>query len=287
MAMQNPRLRLDWKHWISMIEIIVIIIAVFTATYLLLIRCRKGHAAWSDFLGWDYTHRGLYGDGIPENSMKAFRKAKEAGYGIELDVHLLADGNLAIIHDSSIKRMTNADVLIEDLSADQLNEYYLENSLETIPNFADVLSLIDGAVPLIVELKCVRNNYVALCEAVCKLLDSYKGAYCLESFDPRCIRWLKNNRPEILRGQLSEDYFKSPNSKLPWYLKFMLVHHLYNFMTVPDFVAYKYSDRRKLSNYLCKKVWGAKGIVWTVKTKDEYCQAKKEDWISIFEGFIP
>lgn len=268
---------------------IIIFLGLFLifSLYLLSIRCRSGHADWSKFLGWSYAHRGLHGGGIPENSMKAFRKAKEAGYGIELDVHLLADGHLGVMHDASLKRVANADVLIEDLRADQLCEYYLNGSLETIPNFKDVLDMINGAVPLVVELKCVRNNYAALCETACRILDSYDGAYCLESFDPRCVRWIKKNRPELLRGQLSENYFKSPDSPLPWYLKFVLVNQLLNFLTVPDFIAYRYSDRKRLSNYLCKKIWRAKGVAWTVISKDEFTQAKNEDWIPIFEGFIP
>lgn len=278
---------MDWKLWISMIKYILILLIVLFLMYLFSLRCRRGHADWSKLLGWVYAHRGLHGDGIPENSMKAFRKAKEAGYGIELDVHLLSDGNLAVIHDESLKRVANADVFIEDLCVNQLSEYYLDNSLETIPNFKDVLDMIDGAVPLIVELKCVKNNYAALCETTCKLLDSYDGAYCLESFDPRCVRWLKRNRPELLRGQLSEDYFKTPDSPLPWYLKFVLVHQLLSFLTIPDFIAYKYSDRMKLSNTLCRKIWGAKGFVWTIKSKEDFYQAQKENWIPIFEGFIP
>ncbi len=269
-----------------MISFVIVLFVIFVV-YLFLLRCRKGHGDWTKFLGWAYSHRGLHGNGIPENSMKAFRKAKEAGYGIELDVHLLADGNLGVIHDASLKRVANADVNIEDLRADQLNDYYLEGTLETIPNFKHVLDMVNGEIPLIVELKCVNNNYATLCETTCKMLDSYNGAYCLESFDPRCVRWLRRNRPELLRGQLSEDYFKTADSPLPWYLKFVLVHHLLSFLTVPDFIAYKYSDRKKISNFLCRKIWGAKGFVWTVKSKQEFHQAEKENWIPIFEGFIP
>lgn len=269
-----------------MINCMIVLLAVF-GLYLLSLRSRRGHADWTKFLGWSYAHRGLHGNGIPENSMKAFRKAKDAGYGIELDVHLLADGNLAVIHDASLKRVANADVFIEDLRADQLDDFYLNGTLETIPNFKHVLDMINGEIPLIVELKCVRNNYAALCETTCKMLDSYNGAYCLESFDPRCVYWLKKNRPELLRGQLSENYFKSPGSPLPWYLKFALVNHLLNFLTFPDFIAYKYCDRKTLSNFLCRKVWRTKGVVWTVKSKQEFSQAAKENWIPIFEGFIP
>ena len=94
--------------------------------YLLLLRCRKGHPEMEALRGWSYAHRGLHGNGVPENSMQAFRLAKEAGCGIEFDVHLMADGNLAVIHDASLKRTAGAEVYIEDLEVNQLQNYFLE-----------------------------------------------------------------------------------------------------------------------------------------------------------------
>lgn len=257
------------------------------ALYVLSTVGRTGHQGLRELRKWSYAHRGLHGSGVPENGMEAFRRAKDAGYGIELDVHLLSDGNLAVVHDSALKRTTGADGVVEDLTTQQLREYKLEGTEETIPEFRQVLELFDGCAPLIVELKCVRNNYAVLCKTVCEMLDGYKGAYCLESFDPRCIFWLRKNRPDIIRGQLTENYFKSANAKLPWYLKFALVNQILNFLTLPDFVAYKYSDRKTIGNVLCRKLWGIQGVTWTLKNQQEFDSASKEDWIPIFEGFRP
>lgn len=234
-----------------------------------------------------YAHRGLYGEGVPENSMAAFLRAKEAGYGIELDVHLLKDGELAVIHDASLRRTAGADVRIEDLTSDELENYHLGSTEQTVPNFRHVLERMEGKVPLIVELKCERNNYKELCQKACEMLDSYKGSFCVESFDPRCVYWVRKNRPDIVRGQLTENYFATPNSKLPWYLKFMLRHQMLNIFTQPDFIAYRYSDRNTISNTICKKIWGAQLVSWTLKTKEEYDTAVKEGWIPIFENFQP
>ncbi len=268
--------------------ILAVIIIVFLALlYILSTIGRVGHEGLSDLRGWAFAHRGLHSDGVPENSMLAFRRAKDAGYGIELDIHLLADGNLAVIHDSSLKRTTGCDGFIEDLSTQQLSQYYLEGTLQTIPPFQDVLNLFNGAAPLIVELKCERNNYALLCETACKMLEEYKGAYCLESFDPRCIYWLKKNRPDLIRGQLSENYFLSKNSKLLWYLKIALSFQMLNFMTLPDFVSYRYRDRKHISNAVCRKLWGVQGVAWTIQNQRDYDKAIKEDWIPIFEGFLP
>jgi glycerophosphoryl diester phosphodiesterase len=88
----------------------------------------------------------------------------------------------------------------------------LENTDQTIPEFTQVLELFAGKAPLIVELKAANNNHAALCEAACKLLDQYEGPFCVESFDPRCVLWLKKHRPDIIRGQLVEDFTKIESS---------------------------------------------------------------------------
>lgn len=267
--------------------IVLLIIVVLLVLYVLSTMCRKGHPGLQKLRGWSYAHRGLHGDGVPENSMEAFRRAKEAGYGVELDVHLLADGNLAVMHDSFLARTTGAEGRIEDLSAAQLSEYYLAGTKETIPLFADVLTLFAGEAPLIVELKAQPNNYGELCQKACDMLDSYDGVYCIESFDPRCIYWLKKYRPDIIRGQLTENYFATPGSKLPWPLKFVLVYQMLNFLTLPDFVAYRFSDRKNFSNSLVRNLWGVQGVTWTLTSQDDYDTAVAENWIPIFEGFRP
>ena len=266
--------------------ILGILLALFLL-YLLALRCRRGHAMLAKLQGWGYAHRGLHGNGVPENSMEAFRLALEGGYGIELDVHLMKDSNLAVIHDASLKRTANADVKIEDLTLADLPQYRLEGTDETIPLFKDVLALYEGKAPMIVELKAERGNHAALAKAVCDMLDGYKGDFCLESFDPRVIHWLRKNRPDLCRGQLAENFFRSPTSKLPPYLKFVLTHQLENFLVVPDFVAFKFADRKLLGIWLVKKLWRVQGVSWTIKTQEDYDTALKEGWLPIFEGFRP
>lgn len=266
--------------------IILAVLMLVAVLYVLSTVGRKGHPDLSKLRGWAYAHRGLHGDGVPENSMEAFRRAKKAGYGIELDIHLLKDGELAVIHDSLLVRTTGAEGRIEDLTAEELKNYSLEGTGETIPLFREVLDLYAGEAPVIVELK-EHKNYAALCHAACKILDSYKGAYCLESFDPRCIYWLRKHRPDLIRGQLTENYFKGSKAKLPWYFKFVLRHQMLNFLTRPDFVAYRFADRKTVSNVLCRKLWGMHGVTWTIKTLEDYNTAVAEDWLPIFESFKP
>lgn len=254
---------------------------------LLAIRCRRGHPGLKDLQGWAYAHRGLHGNGVPENSMAAFRAALDGGYGAELDIHLLRDGNLAVIHDSLLNRTTGQAGRVEDLTTEELKNYRLEGTEETIPEFMDVLTLFQGKAPLIVELKPADGNHAALAEAACKMLETYPGIFCMESFDPRCLVWLKRNRPDIIRGQLSENYFKTRND-LPGLLRFLLTHNLLNFLTVPDFIAYNYPHRKDTPSIpLCLQLWKAQGVSWTLRSQAEYDTAAAEGWLPIFEGFRP
>ena len=265
----------------------VIVLAGILLLYILSTYCKEVHSGLSAIQGWAYAHRGLHGHGAPENSLEAFRRARDAGYGSELDVHLLADGNLAVIHDHKLERTTGASGVIEDLTAAELASYKLEGTEETIPLFSDVLQLYSGAAPLIVELKATAKNIHELCEKTCQLLDSYNGAYCVESFDPRCVYWLRKNRPDIIRGQLTENFFASPTSKLPWIIKFIMRHQILNFLTKPDFVAYKYADRKTISNVICRKLWRTQGVSWTLQSQEEHDTAVSEGWIPIFENYLP
>ncbi len=272
--------------------IIIGIILFICLLYLLSLKGRRSHPKLDELKKWDYAHRGLHvKPDIPENSMHAFYRALEKGYGIELDVHLLRDGSLAVIHDSTLERTTGKVGKIEDLTADELKSYHLEGTLETIPLFRNVLELFEGRAPMIIELKTAGNNGAKLCEAVFRELESfrgegYRGLYCVESFDPRCLLWLRKNRPEVVRGQLAQDFLKS-HSGMGKIVDFVLTVLLANFLTSPDFIAYKFQDRKNISNQLCLKLWRMQGASWTIKNKKQYDQAKKENLIPIFEKFEP
>ena len=267
--------------------VILAVSALLLLLYALAVRGRKGHAGLAALRGWNYAHRGLHDETQPENSMAAFRAALEKGYGMELDVHLLADGQLAVIHDSTLLRTTGAEGRIEDLTEQQLSDYRLEGTEETIPSFRKLLELVAGKVPLIVELKPVGNNHAQLCRTACDMLDNYPGVYCVESFDPRCIHWLKKNRPQVIRGQLAENFLSVKNHPVPYLLRLVMTIQLPNFLTLPDFVAYKYKDRKNLGNFLARKLWGVQGVSWTLKTPQEHETAVKEGWIPIFEDYTP
>ena len=130
-----------------------------------------------------YAHRGFHSKPeIPENSLPAFRRAIEYGFGSELDVHLIADGSLVIFHDEKLERQTGAKGEIEDYDITNLRKLRLEGTDEQIPTFDEVLDLYENSgLPLVIELKSSRGNYRELAEAVCKRLDRYTGDFVVES----------------------------------------------------------------------------------------------------------
>ncbi len=264
----------------------LIVICLLAGLYLFCLAGRRNHPLLKKLTGWKYAHRGLHREGRPENSMAAFRAALDKGYGVELDIHLLKDGSLAVFHDGTLKRMAGADIKVEDLTADDLKNYPLAGTQEIIPLFEDVLALFDGKAPMVVELKCVDGNHAALCQAALQRLDVYKGDFCMESFDPRAVNWLRKNRPDICRGQLAENWYLS-ELKLHWALKFILTFHISNVFTRPDFIAYKYAHRKVFGTQVCRKLLGLQGVSWTLKTQQEFDTATKEGWMPIFEGFEP
>ena len=267
--------------WIA-IAIILIILILF----LLALSGRGGKKRFQGLEGFDYAHRGLYKTGeIPENSTAAFALAIRQGYGIELDLHLLADGELAVIHDDTLSRTTGLEGKVKELTADKLCECCLEGTKWTIPTFKEVLQQVDGQVPLIIELKS-EGNTEALCKAVVKALRGYRGAYCIESFDPRVVFWFRKNRPEITRGQLSKNFIKEPTEhKFP--VRFILTTLLCNFLTNPDFIAYNFAHRNDLCNVIATRLWKLQPVSWTINNKRDGVKAKKEGSIIIFENYLP
>lgn len=271
------------------ILLVLVIILVLFEGYALLLTCRNGHAGLKNLRKFRYAHRGLHDKpAVPENSMAAFRRALGSYCGVELDVHLMADGDLAVIHDDSLQRTAGVDVQIEDLTAADLANYRLEGTEEKIPLFSEVLRLFEGKTPLIVELKTARGNYAALTEAACDMLDKYDVSYCIESFDPRCLMWLKKHRPDVVRGQLSHAFLKKgQGGGQPWYLRIALQLMLLNCVTRPDFIAYRLADRNNLSVALCRRIYKVQEVNWTITTKEEMKEAEALGNLVIFERFDP
>lgn len=244
-----------------------------------------------------YAHRGLYDNASdhPENSLRAFQNAVDHGFGIEMDVQLSRDGVPVVFHDFQLKRAARdkdgrpVQGMVSDYTLAELQEFHLFESSEKIPTFQDFLNLVDGKVPVIVELKIENaDKDLKVCPKADELLQNYPGLYCIESFNPRGVLWYKKNRPEIIRGQLSSMFNRTNADRRKWWLVYFLTENLmFNFLTRPDFIAYDALFWKNPSRCICRYAWRNTAVAWTIRS-DEQLQARMKDYdIFIFEGFVP
>lgn len=233
------------------------------------------------------AHRGLYDNetDAPENSLPAFRLAVENGYGIELDLQTTTDGRLVVFHDANLERICGVDKMLYDCSYDELMQLSLAKSKERIPLFSEVLELVDGRVPLIVEIKG-EGDWKKTTELAAFFLDNYKGLYCVESFHFGAVHWYRKHRPNVIRGQLSLDYFKW-HSKQPWIAKLALSDLWMNFLSRPDFIAYDHRQAYRLSYRIVRSLFPVENVAWTVQSQQELEKARKIFHCFIFDSFIP
>lgn len=235
------------------------------------------------FSGAEFAHRGLFSNqnNIPENSMKAFQEAVKHHVGIELDVHLTKDGKAVVFHDDTLTRMCHKDGVIEKMDYEELQNCYLNHTSEKIPLLADVLSYVNGRVPMLIELKLPSKN-MRLCREVSTLLASYHGNYLIQSFNTIGLAWFRRHAPHILRGQLSSNLTKTRKSE-PWIACFLVRFLLLNWIGKPDFISYKFKDSQNISLRMMNFLFHTPIAVWTLRTPNEFQEGKRCFQMNIFE----
>ena len=177
------------------------------------------------------AHRGLHNENIPENSIASFKNAIDKNYAIEIDVRPLADGTVVVFHDETLKRVCGVDGKVRDYTYEELQKFKLCKSQEKIPLFEDLLKMVDGRVPLIIEIK-IHEKASTVCSIADKLMKEYQGPYCIESFHPLAVNWYRTHRPEVVRGQLSSN-FNEPGKRES--IALFLVHYMmFNFLGKPS-----------------------------------------------------
>lgn len=233
-----------------------------------------------------FAHRGLHDNAgeAPENSMAAFCKAVEAGYGMELDVHVTKDGIPVIFHDFKLERICGAKGVIEDYTYEELQQFTLCSSEEKIPRLEELLSMVQGRVPLIIEIKSEKAD-VSECAIIDRMLRGYEGEYCIESFNPMVLLWFRINHNNVVRGQLASNFRIDGENRSVLY--FFLTHLMLNFVTKPDFIAYNHRFREEPGRRICKRLYKKPAAAWTVKNSLELNEIKDEFDVFIFEGFEP
>ena len=265
----------------------MIAVAVLAGLYLLSIRTNSGRQEqMRPFEDTFIAHRGLHGNPtIPENSMAAFRRAVEAGYGIELDVQLTADDRLVVFHDETLHRVCGDERKLYELTWSELRDMRLFGTEEGIPLLSDVLKLIGGRVPVVVEIKS-EGRFTRTTELTHDMLQSYPGVYCVESFHPLVLRQYRKLCPETLRGQLSTNYTKE-NVQKPAWQRFLLTNLMFNFLSKPDFLAYDRQYANQFSFRLCRRLFQPVSVAWTVRSREQLEEGRAAYSAFIFEGFDP
>jgi glycerophosphoryl diester phosphodiesterase len=145
------------------------------------------------------AHRGLHDHEVPENSRSAFSAAVEVGYGIELDVRLTRDRVPVVLHDASLERTTGEPGKVSELTHDELSRRRLSGTGEAVPTLAQVLDLVAGRVPVMVEIKSMQVTPGRISGLVADVLEGYGGPVCVASFNPRALGWFRRHRPEVPR----------------------------------------------------------------------------------------
>lgn len=263
---------------IALVAVALLVVAGLSYS-LILVRPRR-KSALPEELSRDYAHRGLHGGGVPENSRAAFERACAHGYGIELDVQLSRDGVVMVFHDYTLTRMTGVDKKLCELDAAELQTLSLAGTGETIPTFEEVLSLVDGRAPLLVELKGESTD-TSLCARVAAQLKNYAGAYCIESFNPLLVRTMKKELPDALCGLLYTNVCREKHSHSA--LNMALTAMALNFLARPDFIAYNQTYRNALPVKIATGLYRAPRFVWTVRSDADLATARQNGECAIFE----
>ena len=259
-------------------------VVILFLIYLFLI-APKNRKEMKKFKTQMYAHRGLHTAERAENSMSAFKAAVESGYGIELDIRLSKDGELVVFHDDTLDRVCGREGRVIDFTADELATFMLSGTGDGIPRFADVLALVGGRVPLLVEIKEDAGNN-AVSKAACRMLKEYKGEFIVESFNPLSLKTVSEEMPQVVRGILSHRYYEYEQYRKPLY--FLLQSLLLNFLCRPAFIAYDHRHTKAFGLRFVRGFFDVPTLAWTIRSAEEEKAARKNGFDGIiFENYIP
>ena len=270
-----------------LVVIVIIAIAVFYFRAICPHMDRKRRRKCLSYAEWDYAHRGLWDNdmGIPENSLPAFSRAIREKAAIELDVHLTKDRQLVVIHDSSLKRMCGVDEKVEDMTYAELEGLSLAGTEYTIPLLSQVLHLVQGRVPLLIEIKTSSAKDTEICSFLYKQLEFYNGRFMVQSFNPFALKWFRQHAPQILTGQLATAPADLPDVNIVLRTASWLL--LINLISRPDFISYRLRYADCISVRINQLIYRTPVFVWTIRSMNEYRQGIAQYSTVIFENFIP
>lgn len=229
------------------------------------------------------AHRGLHqGTSIPENSMAAFAAAIAQNYPIELDIQRLADDTLVVFHDNDLERLTGEPGTIGNQTKETVKRFRLFDTDERLPLLTEVLTFVNGRVPLLIEIKN-EGTVGPLESALLEIVSQYSGEFAIQAFNPFSLEFFKKNAPHILRGQLSGNF---KGEKLAWYKKMVLSTLFLNGKSKPHFIAYDLKALPSLPTTLARRMFKTPVIAWTVRSEGDRTHALKYADNLIFDAFL-
>ncbi|MBQ3269616.1 MAG: glycerophosphodiester phosphodiesterase [Clostridia bacterium] len=262
----------------------ILLLIILVALIYLTCPCldRKRTLRWK---GQPFAHRGLHDldAGVVENTLPAFEAARDAGFGMELDIQFSKDMQVIVFHDDELQRLCGDPRKVWDVPLDELRALPLAGvSGAHIPTLREVLDAVGGRTPLLIELKNGPFNR-QLCEALVEIMKDYPGEYIIESFNPLIVAWFRRNAPQVVRGQLVGP-LKSYRPEVNSVAGFCMAGLLFNFLTRPDFVAYDVSALRFFSPHFQRFVFHTTLAAWTVRDRQTAELVRRRGEISIFEA---
>ena len=269
-----------------MLATVILVIILLAAGLFLFLAAPGRRRDTARFERKAFAHRGLFDNkgGVPENSLAAFRRARAHGYGVELDVQLSKDGQVVVFHDDTLDRVCGVPGHLYEKDYAALKKLRLLGTEERIPLFSEVLAALDG-MPVICEIKVPEGQDAGhICELAAPLIDGYKGDICVESFDPRAVRWFRKNRPQLVRGQLTMNFMKESCGE-PLLRRIAMSQLLVNVLGRPDFIAYGDYTGDTLGFAACR-LFRPMLAAWTVTSQQQQDALKNKYHTVIFEQYM-
>ncbi|WP_309092590.1 glycerophosphodiester phosphodiesterase [Phenylobacterium sp.] len=239
--------------------------------------------AWDLLFHPPIAHRGLWSpDGAPENSLSAFQAACAAGYGIELDVQLSADGEAVVFHDATLERMTGQTGRVRDRSAADLAELRLKGSDEKIPTLLEVLAIVGHRAMVHVELKTPPGEVGPLERRVHEVIADHNGPLAVIGFNAYSHAWFADHYPGVLRGLDSYAYADQPKLSAEQRRSYSQLEHVA--IARPHFLALGL-DMLPSPRAAELRAQGMPIVAWTVRDPAQWDAVKAGCDNLIFEGF--
>jgi len=243
-----------------------------------------------DWLKQPIAHRGLHDEkkGIVENSASAIEAAVAKGYAVEVDLQCAAHSMPIVFHDRTLDRLTNESGAVATRDAAALCQIPLRNSKDHILSLDGLLGIVDGRVPLLLEVKSTWSDDHQYERNIAAVLAPYKGHVAVMSFDPECVAAFRRVAPSMPRGLIAERFEdKHYWSDLSARQRFAMRHLLTAAIARPNFIAYDIRALPALAPGIARDVFRLPLLTWTVRSEAEKANAQLFADAMIFEGIEP